>query len=68
MNNVTLTDTLDIDDDNIRTSREAVSGNKFESRIRIAKTDPSGALIPLDKLELEGYVDLQISYVLLFLM
>ncbi|KAE8166707.1 DUF890 domain protein [Aspergillus tamarii] len=44
----------DIDDDNIRTSREAVSGNKFESRIRIAKTDPSGALIPLDKLELEG--------------
>ncbi|KAE8360555.1 DUF890 domain protein [Aspergillus caelatus] len=44
----------DIDDDNIRTSREAVSKNKLESRIRIAKTDPSGALIPLDKLEVEG--------------
>ncbi|KAE8137874.1 DUF890 domain protein [Aspergillus pseudotamarii] len=44
----------DIDDDNIRTSREAVSGNKLESRIRIAKTDPSGALIPLNKLKVEG--------------
>ncbi|OGM50796.1 DUF890 domain protein [Aspergillus bombycis] len=44
----------DIDDDNIRTSQEAVSGNRLESRIRIVKTDCNGDLIPLDKLEVEG--------------
>ncbi|KAE8375975.1 DUF890 domain protein [Aspergillus bertholletiae] len=43
----------DIDDDNIRTSQEAVSGNKLESRIRIVKADPSGDLISFDKLEVE---------------
>ncbi|KAE8408942.1 DUF890 domain protein [Aspergillus pseudonomiae] len=44
----------DIDDDNIRTSQEAVSGNRLESRIRIVKTDSNGDLIPLEKLEVEG--------------
>ncbi|GAB1194297.1 hypothetical protein APSETT444_003541 [Aspergillus pseudonomiae] len=47
-------DALDIDDDNIRTSQEAVSGNRLESRIRIVKTDSNGDLIPLEKLEVEG--------------
>ncbi|RAQ74312.1 DUF890 domain protein [Aspergillus flavus] len=44
----------DIDDENIRTSQEAVSGNNLDSRIRVVKTDTSGDLIPLDKLEVEG--------------
>ncbi|KNG86480.1 hypothetical protein ANOM_005068 [Aspergillus nomiae NRRL 13137] len=44
----------DIDDDNIRTSQETVSGNRLDSRIRIVKTDSNGDLIPLEKLEVEG--------------
>ncbi|KAE8354119.1 DUF890 domain protein [Aspergillus coremiiformis] len=44
----------DIDDDNIRTSQETVSANKLESRILIVKTDLSGSLIPLDKLEVKA--------------
>ncbi|KAB8234106.1 DUF890 domain protein [Aspergillus alliaceus] len=43
----------DIDDDNIRTSQEAVSANELDSRIRIIKTDPSDSLISLKKLEVE---------------
>ena len=68
MNNLSLKDALDIDDDNIRTSQEAVSGNRLESRIRIVKTDSNGDLIPLEKLEVEGYVNMRILYVFLLLM
>ncbi|OJJ72350.1 hypothetical protein ASPBRDRAFT_42038 [Aspergillus brasiliensis CBS 101740] len=38
----------DIDNDNIRTSRETVSANKLDSRIEIIQTDPKDELIPLD--------------------
>ncbi|GCB17310.1 putative methyltransferase-like protein C27D7.08c [Aspergillus awamori] len=38
----------DIDNDNIRTSRDTVSKNKLDSRIEIIQTDPKDELIPLD--------------------
>ncbi|BCR94884.1 DUF890 domain protein [Aspergillus luchuensis] len=38
----------DIDNDNIRTSRDTVSANKLDSRIEIIQTDPKDELIPLD--------------------
>ncbi|GLA47915.1 hypothetical protein AnigIFM63604_002855 [Aspergillus niger] len=38
----------DIDNDNIRTSRDTISKNKLDSRIEIIQTDPKDELIPLD--------------------
>ncbi|PYH87669.1 DUF890 domain protein [Aspergillus ellipticus CBS 707.79] len=40
----------DIDDDNIRTSRETVSANKLDSRVKIIKTDPKDDLFALDSM------------------
>ncbi|GLA31896.1 hypothetical protein AnigIFM63326_010811 [Aspergillus niger] len=38
----------DIDNANIRSSRDTVSNNKLDSRIEIIQTDPKDELIPLD--------------------
>ncbi|KAI9037421.1 DUF890 domain protein [Aspergillus affinis] len=38
---------VDIDNDNIHSSKETVKNNGLESRIRIVKTDPADGLIPL---------------------
>ncbi|KAJ5247815.1 hypothetical protein N7468_002798 [Penicillium chermesinum] len=41
----------DIDENNIRTSKENVALNQLQSRIRIIQTDPQDSLFPLDKLQ-----------------
>ncbi|KAL4940127.1 hypothetical protein BDV06DRAFT_224369 [Aspergillus oleicola] len=43
----------DIDDENIKTSTRTVKANKLDSRIRIVKTSPDDALIPLRTLDIE---------------
>ena len=39
---------LDIDDDNIRSSKKTVAANELESRIQVKKMSSSDRLIPLD--------------------
>lgn len=45
--------TVDIDDNNIRTSRKNVSANGLDSRIQIVETNPDDGLIPLARLGVE---------------